>query len=204
VIDIRVSSDSMVERIGMFGGTFDPIHVGHLLLAERAREELGLDHILFVPANVPPHKRSGRLIAPPESRLEMLRLAIAGNPAFEISTHEIDREGVSYTVDTLRHFEAVRPTARFTLLIGGDNAGDFATWRDPEQIVRLASVAVWARPGSQLPAELLPGVGYHRIDSPLLEISSTDIRSRAAAGRSIRYMVPDAVADYITRHELYR
>jgi nicotinate-nucleotide adenylyltransferase len=188
----------------MFGGTFDPIHVGHLVLAERAREELGLDRILFVPANVPPHKRSGRTIAPPECRIEMLRLATAGNDAFEISTHEIDREGVSFTVDTLRHFEALRPEARFTLLIGGDNASDFHTWREPEQIVRLASVAVWARPGSELPSEILPGIGYHRIESPLLEISSTDIRARAAAARSIRYMVTDPVAEYIDRHELYR
>jgi nicotinate-nucleotide adenylyltransferase len=193
-----------VESIAMFGGTFDPVHVGHLLLAERAREELGLDRILFVPANIPPHKRSGRLIAPPQARIAMLALAIASNPAFEISTHEIDREGVSYTVDTLRHFETLHPLARFTLLIGGDNARDFRTWRQPETIAALARVAVFARPGSELPEELLPGVGYHRIGSPLLEISSTDIRERAARGRSIRYMVPDAVCDYIERNELYR
>lgn len=190
--------------IGMFGGTFDPIHIGHLLLAELAREELGLDRVLFVPANIPPHKRSGRSIAPPECRAEMLRLATADNPAFEVSTHEIDREGISYSVETLRYFEALWPTSRFTLLMGGDNAGDFRSWRDPEQIVLLAKVAVWARPGAALPDELLPGIGYHRIDSPLMEISSTDIRARAAAGRSIRYMVTDAVADYIARNELYR
>lgn len=195
--------ESGVRSVGMFGGTFDPIHIGHLLLAERAREELGLDRILFVPANIPPHKRSGRLIAPPECRIEMLRLATDSNAAFEISTHEIDREGVSYTVDTLRHFEALRPEARFTLLIGGDNAGDFRTWREPEQIVRLATVAVWARPGSEMPSELLPGTGYHRIDAPLLDISSTDIRRRVAERRSIRYMVTDAVGEYIARNELY-
>jgi nicotinate-nucleotide adenylyltransferase len=196
--------DALVRSVGMFGGTFDPIHIGHLVLAERAREELGLDRVLFVPANIPPHKQEGRLIAAPEHRIEMLRLAIGGNASFELSTHEIDREGISYTVDTLRHFEELRPGARFTLLIGGDNARDFHTWRHPETIVELARVAVWARPGSELPSEVLPGVGYHRIASPLLEISSTEIRERARSLRSIRYMVTDAVADYIERHELYR
>jgi nicotinate-nucleotide adenylyltransferase len=193
-----------MTSIGMFGGTFDPVHIGHLLLAERAREELGLDRVLFVPANIPPHKRSGRMIAPPDCRIEMLRLAIARNPSFEMSTHEIDREGISYTVDTLRHFEEVRPDSRFTLLIGADNARDFSTWRHPERIVELARVAVWARPGSDLPEEILPGVPLERIAAPLLEISSTEIRERASLGRSIRYLVTDAVADYINRNELYR
>jgi len=175
------------QSIGMFGGTFDPIHVGHLLLAELAREELGLDRVLFVPANIPPHKRAGRMIAPSDCRIAMLELATAANRAFEISTHEIDREGVSYTVETLRHFEALRPAARFTLLIGADNARDFRTWREPERIVELADVAVWARPGSEMPEvfrQRLDGVeetlGYRVTPEVTLRVSH---RARRGFGR---------------------
>lgn len=198
------SVHSDVASIGLFGGTFDPVHIGHLILAERACEELRLDRLIFMPANIPPHKRSGRSIASAESRIEMLRLSIAGSQAFEVSTHEIEREGVSYTVDTLQYLHELYPSARLTLLIGADNAREFATWRDPDRIARGAAIAVWARPGSDLPPELLPGVTYHRIDAPLLEISSTDIRRRAAEGLSIRYLVTGPACEYIERHGLYR
>lgn len=192
------------QSIGMFGGTFDPVHVGHLILAERAREELGLDLLLFVPAFIPPHKITGRKIASAESRADMLRLAIAGNPGFRVENREIERQGISYTVETIRTLREAYPDARFTLLIGADNARDFRTWHQPEAIAQLADVAVWARPGISLSDELLPGIPLQQISSPLFEISSTDIRERLAAGRSIRYLVPDPVLQYIDRHGLYR
>jgi nicotinate-nucleotide adenylyltransferase len=196
--------DTHSQSIGMFGGTFDPVHVGHLILAERAREELRLDRLLFVPAFIPPHKTSGRKIASPASRIDMLRLALASNPAFEVEDHEVDREGISYTVDTLRYLHGQYPGAALTLLVGADNARDFCNWYHPEEIVRMANVAVWGRTGSRLPTELLPGVPLRRLDSPLIEISSTDIRNRVAAGASIRYLVPDQVQQYIDQHGLYR
>jgi nicotinate-nucleotide adenylyltransferase len=192
------------RTIGIFGGTFDPIHAAHLLLAESAREELGLDALIFMPANIPPHKIDGRAITPAHCRLEMLRLAIEGNPCFSLSTYEIDCKGVSYTVETLKWLHAEHPAAELTLLIGGDAARDFDTWRQPEEIAALAGVAVWERPGIPLPAELLPGVGYRTIRSPLMEISSTDIRRRVAAELSIRYRTPEPVIDYIYRNGLYR
>ena len=192
------------RAIGIFGGTFDPVHNAHLLLAEAAREELGLDALIFMPANIPPHKIDGRAITPAHCRVEMLRMAIADNPCFSLSTYEIDSKGVSYTVETLKWLRAGHPRADLTLLIGGDAARDFGTWRQPEEIARLARLAVWERPGIPLPKEVLPGVGYHTLDAPLMEISSTDIRGRVARGSSIRYRAPRAVIDYINQHGLYR
>jgi nicotinate-nucleotide adenylyltransferase len=193
-----------MNSLGIFGGTFDPVHHGHLILAERACEELRLDTLLFIPAYIPPHKSAGRRIASPERRIEMLRLAIASNPRFRIEDHEIDREGISYTVETLRYLQGEHPDAALTLLIGADNARDFGTWHRPEEIVRMASVAVWERPGSELPREILPGIPFERIDAPLIEISSTEIRERVASGRSIRYLTPEPVVEYIYQHGLYR
>lgn len=193
-----------IRSLGMFGGTFDPIHLAHLILAERAREELALDAVLFVPALIPPHKGNGRRIAAPEHRITMVERATASNPRFLLSRHEIDRGGVSYTVDTLHHLRERFPDAAVTLLIGGDSARDFRTWREPERIAELAEIAVWARPEIELPPEVIPGVGYRRIDAPLIGISSTEIRERAARGASVRYMTSDVVVEYIENHGLYR
>lgn len=203
---IRSSQEilSSARSIGIFGGTFDPVHTAHLLLAESAREELALDALIFMPANIPPHKVNGRTITPAHCRLEMLRIAIESNPCFSLSTYEIDCKGVSYTVDTLRWLRAEHPAAELTLLIGGDAARDFGTWREPSEIARLARLAVLERPGIPLPEEVLPGIGYRRVDAPLIEISSTEIRERVAAGRSIRYRTPEPVIDYINQHGLYR
>lgn len=203
---IRSSQEilSSARTIGIFGGTFDPVHMAHLLLAEAAREELELDALIFMPANIPPHKVNGRKITPAHCRLEMLQIAIADNPSFSLSTHEIDSRGVSYTVDTLRWLHAEHPAAELTLLIGGDAARDFGTWREPVEIARLARLAVWERPGIPLPSEVLPGIGYRRITAPLVEISSTEVRERVAAGRSIRYRTPEPVIDYIYQNGLYR
>ena len=199
-----LSQLSGVSSVGVFGGTFDPVHNGHLILAERAREELALDAVLFMPANVPPHKATVSNIAPPQARLDMIRLAIESNPHFYAIGIELDRAGVSYTVESLRELARVLAGTRLTLLIGSDNARDFTSWREPEEIVQLASVAVWERPGSYFWPEVLPDYIAQRISSPLIEISSTEIRNRIATGKSIRYLTSDPVVQYIQQHGIYR
>lgn len=193
-----------VASVGVFGGTFDPIHTGHLILAERAREELSLDAVLFMPANIPPHKVTGRRIASGQARLDMLHLAIDSNPGFYVTNLELDRTGISFTVDSLRELKALLPGTLLTLLIGSDNSRDFTSWRQPEEIVSLAQVGVWERPGSEFCPEILPSYVAQKISSPLIEISSTDIRNRVAAGQSVRYLTPDPVIDYIMQHGIYR
>jgi nicotinate-nucleotide adenylyltransferase len=194
-----------MRRLGFFGGTFDPPHVGHLALAEWARERLRLDRVLFVPAGSPPHKRGARLSSA-ASRLAMTRLAVRGHPAFEVSTIELERSGRSYTVETLRKLRAGRPGQRWFLVIGADSLAEFHTWRDAEEILELATLAVAARP-SALASEPPPppsGRRVVRLDNPVFAVSSSLVRSRVRAGRSIRYLVPDAVGAYIARHRLYR
>ncbi|KXK53367.1 MAG: nicotinate (nicotinamide) nucleotide adenylyltransferase [Chlorobi bacterium] len=193
-----------LRSVGVFGGTFDPVHTGHLLLAERACDELGLQGVLFVPAKKPPHKQQGVMISPPQDRLAMLQLAVADNPRFFVSDLELQREGVSFTVTTLQQLRQVLPGTALTLLIGGDNARDFASWWKPETIAQLADVAVWLRPGFQHPPELLPGVPYRTVPAPLMEISGTEIRGRVRHGHSVRYMTTDTVIHYINTHGLYR
>ena len=200
-----------MRRIGLFGGTFDPPHFGHLVLAEWARVRLRLDRVVFVPAGTPPHKR-GRQLTDAAHRLALTRLAVRGNPAFTVSGIEARREGLSFTVDTLRHFHARQPGARFYLLMGVDSLADFPNWHEPGEIARLATLVVAARP-----AQPVPGVGARShplvpararghvvlLDNPIVAISSSALRARARAGRSLRYLVPDAVAAYVARHGLY-
>jgi nicotinate-nucleotide adenylyltransferase len=183
-------------RIGILGGSFDPIHHGHLILARAAKEELGLDRIVFVPANKSPHKADTKP-ATAENRMEMVRLAIEGEAGFEASDIELQRPAPSYTVETLRELKRSRPKDEFVLLIGADNVATFHTWREPEEIRRLAQIAVLDRAGHA-------AAGEWPVVRRLIDISSTDIRARAADGRSIRYLTPDAVCDYITTHSLYR
>ena len=193
-----------MRRIGVFGGTFDPPHVGHLALAEWAREALDLDRVLFVPAARPPHKR-GKRMSPAGDRLAMTRLAVRGNRAFAVSAIEVRRTGPSYTVDTLRALARAHPGAAFWLLMGEDSLREFHTWHAPEAILELARLAVAARPGvraSRGPARFPRGrVVWLR--NPELPISSSEIRRRARAGRSVRYWVPDAVARYLAAHRIY-
>ncbi|HEY6866578.1 MAG TPA: nicotinate-nucleotide adenylyltransferase [Candidatus Eisenbacteria bacterium] len=192
-----------MRRIGLFGGTFDPPHVGHLALAEWAREQLGLDQVLFVPAGTPPHKR-GRRHSSAAARVAMTRLAVRGNAAFRLSTLEVRRRGPSFTVDTLRALRARAPGARLYLLMGEDSLVEFSGWREPAAIAALASLAVARRPGRgrRGSAGRPPRVTW--LDNPGLELSSSAIRARVRRGRSIRYLVPDAVAAYVRRHGLYR
>ena len=183
-------------RLGILGGSFDPVHHGHLILARAALEELKLDRVLFVLASMSPHKTNAK-ISTPDDRMNMLRLAIADEPNFEASDIELDRPAPSYTVDTLRELSRLQPDAELVLLIGADNVEKFPTWREPDEIARLARIAVLDRGGVNSPHSW-PVVRRS------VDISSTDIRQRVSAGLSIRYLTPDAVCDYIRRQGLYR
>jgi nicotinate-nucleotide adenylyltransferase len=185
--------------VGLFGGSFDPVHHGHLLVAQVAAETLGLDSLRFVPAREQPFKR-GRHGASPEHRAAMLDLAVAGSPVLEVERAELERAGPSYTVDTLRALRVREPGLELTLLLGADAAAEFEAWRDPAEIPRLATVVVFARHGVAVPASPLIA---RTIEVPAIEISATEVRRRAREGRSLRYWVPDPVAEYVTRHRLY-
>ena len=213
------------RRIGLFGGTFDPPHVGHLALAEWARESLRLDRVLFVPAGSPPHKGRARL-SKVADRVAMTRLAVRDQPAFTVSTLETRRDGPSFTVDTLRALRRREPRARIYLIMGADSLAEFPGWRDPAAILAFATLAVAARPG--VPGAVRPGgrgaargtpsrhatdaatrslfkdVRIEWLDNPGLDLSSSAIRARLRAGRTVRYLIPDTVARYIARHRLYR
>ena len=202
-----------MARIGLFGGSFDPIHLAHLVLAEEARDVLGLDQVIFIPARTPPHKRSRKLAAA-RDRVEMARLAVADHAAFSVSEMELRRKGPSYTIDTVaamrRRFGR---SAELHFLIGGDSLAELPLWRDVTRLVTLCRFVPLDRPGVPLPrlsdlraalGEEARGILKRRIRMPRLDISSSDIRLRVAEGRSIRYLVPAAVAEYIDRRRLYR
>lgn len=190
-------------RVGIFGGSFNPPHIAHLAVAEAARDQLGLDRIVWVPAATPPHKQ-GRPMTATAHRLAMTRLAVAGNPAFDVSAWEIEQGGVSYTVDTIRALQDLQPEADFHLVLGGDSLAQFGSWREPEEILRRAALVVYPRPGADL-ADVDPAVMARAtvLDRPLLDPSSTAIRRLLRAGHSARYLVPDSVLAYIDEHGLY-
>jgi nicotinate-nucleotide adenylyltransferase len=186
--------------IGLLGGSFDPIHHGHLLVAQAAVEALGLEQLRFVPAREQPFKQ-GRHGAPAADRARMVELAIEGVPGFRVERLELERPGPSYTVDTLRALRAREPGAAFTLLVGADAAAELELWREAAELPSLARIVAFARAGAPAPTSALVA---ETIRVPSLEISATAIRDRAAAGRSIRYWVPDSVAEYVATHGLYR
>ncbi len=213
-------------RVAVLGGTFNPIHLGHLRVAEEAREAFALDRVVFMPANIPPHKADPHL-APAGLRLEMVRLAIEGNPAFEASSMEIERGGSSFTIDTVRALMAGGPEGlKVSLIIGSDSFNDITTWREYEELLGLVSLVIVSRPGYPVkkPAEALPvelarkfwydsasgsyvdheGNGLNYFDATLLDISSSDIRRRICEGRSARYLLPESVIGFIDKHGLYR
>lgn len=198
-----------MSRLGIFGGTFDPIHLGHLIIAEVFCEELGLEHLLFLPAGQPPHK-IGRPISPIAHRLTMLQLAIQGNPRFSISYVDVRRPGPCYTADSLEILHAEFPHHDFIFLMGEDSLHDLPSWHDPDRIARLAFLGVAMRPGVQVNLEtVFAQVPAARdrvilVPVPLIQIAASDIRRRVAEGRSIRYQVPDVVERYIWHNELYR
>jgi nicotinate-nucleotide adenylyltransferase len=208
-------------KLGVLGGTFNPIHLAHLRLAEELRESLSLERVLLVPAGDPPLKRSG--VAPAHHRLEMVRRAAAANPGLEVDELELRRAGPSYTVDTLAELRARHPGAELWFLVGADTLPELGAWREPERLFALANFAVATRPGyarglrellpSALSASFRDGTSglVHASGNELravpftpLEISARDIRRRAARGASLRYLVPDEVREYIAKHHLYR
>ena len=192
-------------RLGVFGGSFDPPHVGHLLAASDAWEELGLDRLVFVPAAAQPLKE-GRLVAPSAHRLAMVHLAVDGDPRFSVSADEIGRGGLSYTVDTLAGFAERYPAAERFFLVGADAFASLAHWREPERIARLARLAVLQRSGEAVaaPPAGVPASAVVRLHTRRVDVSSTEIRERVRAGRPIRGYVSEAVADYIATTGLYR
>lgn len=185
--------------IGLFGGSFDPIHHGHLLVAQAVCERLGLEELRFLPAREQPFKL-GRHDAPADLRARMVALAIAGEPRFRLERIELDRPGPSYTVDTLRALRAREPGREFAVLVGADAALDLPRWREADSLATLARFVIFARPGAAVPPLPWP---VEVVEVPLVAISATDIRRRVAAGRSIRYWVPDAVAECILAEGLY-
>jgi nicotinate-nucleotide adenylyltransferase len=209
-----VARPATTARIGMLGGTFDPIHAGHLALAHVALDQLGLDQVLFVPAGQPPHKR-GRPITPAEDRLAMVELAIAAEPLLAVSRIEIDRPGPSYTADTAEALvngpETHDRPIELTVILSAESFADLPSWHDPGRLLRLARIAVAPRQGHPAPtptwlAQRLPGFADRVVvlEGPHLDISASDIRARVAAGRPIDQLVPPPVAAYIEAHHLYR
>lgn len=216
---VTVETPDLRGALGVFGGTFDPVHVAHLAVAEAARDEVGLARVLFIPAGEPPHK-ADRRITPAAHRLAMVELAIAGNDGFAASRMELDRHGPSYTVDTLRDLRAAgaaqaMPVATglapdLALVLSAEAFLDLPTWREPEQVLALAALVVAPRDGypDATPDFLdrhFPGVPARAVflDGPRLRLSASELRADATAGRSLRYLVPDAVAAYIGDHALY-
>ena len=183
------------EKIGLFGGSFDPIHHGHLILARDAMESLGLDRVIFIPANVSPHKLSRPPLAT-HLRCEMVAAAIAGEPRFSMDVCEAEREGPSFAVHTVKLMQRRFPKAEFFYFIGEDNVSSLHTWREIDELKKLASFVVLAR-GNLESAEGFPVIRRN------IDISSTDIRNRIARGLSVRYLLPDAVCAILTRHQLY-
>jgi nicotinate-nucleotide adenylyltransferase len=186
-------------RLGIFGGSFDPPHVGHLLVVTDAFEALGLDRLAFVPTAVQPLK-AGQTAAAPQHRLAMVSLLVDDDPRFSVDPIEIDRDGLSYTVDTLAAFAERYPEAERFFLVGGDVLASFGQWREPERVLRLATLAVMQRRGETGP---IP-IGASRVETRRVDVSSTEIRERVRTGRTIRGFVPEAVAAYIAEQRLYR
>ena len=198
-------------KIGILGGTFDPIHLGHLIIAEEAMASLGLDRVLFVPAG-DPWMKADTAITPRQHRLAMVLAAVGGNPKFKVSPSEWERFGPSYTVETLEEFqEDYGLQTELFFIIGADALKDFGKWHEPERVLELCTLAVVGRPSqesldlSALEA-ILPGIGKRvvMVDDVAIGVSATDIRERVAEGRSIRYLVPAEVETYIQVHGLYK
>lgn len=191
-----------MSKVGIYGGTFDPIHMGHLITAELIKEIRKLDKIIFVPAFVAPHKQNERA-APPHERLKMVELAIGGCPYFDCSDFELKRGGISYTIDTIREFKI--QNHKIELIIGYDNMLDFHKWKEPDRILELAKVVVLPRQKSDSPRRLNKFFEFVEfVSTPHIELSSTEIRSRIKNNKPIQFLVPDSVKEYIYEQKLYQ
>ena len=195
-------------KLGVLGGTFDPVHLAHLVLAERAYEQLGLDRVHWLPAG-DPWRKADRAVSPSEHRVAMVRLAIRGNPAFQVCSLELERKGPTYSVDTLAELGKKNPGSELMFLLGWDALEDLPNWHEPERLMQLARLAVASRSGERLAPDaldrLLPGLAARVvwIEMPRLDISGTELRRLVAAGDSLRYLVPEGVEAYIREQGLY-
>ncbi len=187
-----------MKKIGLFGGTFDPVHLGHLLMARSAMEEMGLDKVIFIPSCVPPHKKVPTLFTA-QDRINMIRQAIKNIPEFEVSDFEIKKGGKSYSVDTVKHFREVFGEARLFFIVGGDAIKQLDTWKDIDTLKKLCSFVSVNRPGYPRGDAKLK---YHAVTMNGIEMSSTEIRKRIINGKSIQFLVPDSVLSYINQHHL--
>ncbi|GAA5527242.1 nicotinate-nucleotide adenylyltransferase [Herpetosiphon gulosus] len=196
-----------MQRVGILGGTFDPIHYAHLAIAEEARVVLGLSQVMFIPTAQQPLKQQHFSSA--YQRLAMTKLAIADNPAFTVSTIEVERSGVSYTIDTIQALHEDQPDIEWWLIVGSDSLATLPRWHSAADLVQLAHFAILERPGFDLDwsalLEQFPALAKRsvRIQGPRMDLSATELRSRLQAGLPVRYLVPDAVASYIAEQQLY-
>ena len=194
----------MAQRIGILGGTFDPIHVGHLVAAVNARHDLGLDRVVLMVANVPWQKAGTRQVSPAEDRFEMVEAAVGGLPGLEAGRLEIDRGGPSYTADTVSQLAAMSPGAELFVIVGWDVSAELGTWERLDEVREMATLVVVNRPGTAPPVGLRQmGWRLEQISVPNLEISSTDLRARAADGRPLDYLVPEAAVRVIRQRAMY-
>ena len=200
-------------RLGLFGGSFDPVHLGHLQLAQSCQQQARLDEVWFVPAATQPFKHQGPA-ATDQQRLAMLRLATQDEPTWQVSQIELDRGGVSYTADTLRSVHQQRPDDELFFMMGADSLRDFASWREPQEILRLATPLVVARAGEPLPdfdalesicpPERVEQIRQAKVDMPAMDIASSTIRQRIATGQDVSQLLPESVSEYLQREQLYR
>ncbi len=197
------SSDRARQRIGIMGGTFDPIHHGHLVAASEVQDYVDLDQVVFVPAGQQPFKVD-QVIAPAEHRYLMTVIATASNPRFTVSRVDIDRAGVTYTIDTLQEIRQQFPDADLFFITGADALSQIFEWRQPERLFEMAHFIGVTRPGHRLSDMGLPGEHVTLLEIPAMAISSTNCRDRVAAGQPVWYLVPDGVVQYINKHGLYR
>jgi nicotinate-nucleotide adenylyltransferase len=192
-----------MTRVGIMGGTFDPIHHGHLVAASEVAQRYALDEVIFVPTGEP-WQKSERAVSPAEHRYLMTVIATASNPRFWVSRVDIDRIGPTYSVDTIRDISAQRPGAELFFITGADALAQILSWKDSAEALRLATFVGVTRPGYELSAEHLPADATALVDVPALAISSSDCRARVRAGQPVWYLVPDGVVQYINKHGLYR
>jgi nicotinate-nucleotide adenylyltransferase len=193
----------MTRRVGIMGGTFDPIHHGHLVAASEVAALFALDEVIFVPTGEP-WQKSERLVSPAEHRYLMAVIATASNPRFWVSRVDIDRDGPTYTVDTIRDVAALRPGAHLYFITGADALGQILSWKDSGDVLRMARFVGVTRPGYELSDAHLPSDSVTLLDVPAMAISSSDVRQRVRAGRPVWYLVPDGVVQYLSKHGLYR
>jgi nicotinate-nucleotide adenylyltransferase len=203
-----------LAKIGLYGGTFDPPHVGHLISAQTLADELSLDKVIFIPAGHPPHKLH-QAISPADHRLKMLQLAVADNPRFEVCDWELHQTGPAYTILTVEHFRSAFPGDTFVWIIGADSLRDLPTWREFRRLIEIVDIATAWRGGVEIEtvladiARTLEPAHFEKLKknlvrTPMIELAASDIREKIRLGRSIRYMVPDAVERYIDKEGLYR